>query len=175
VKKITSPGSTVNARGAAMYVVAVDAREVIERLELTRHPEGGWYRETWRGADTPAGRPAGTAIWFLLEAGGASRWHRLDAVEIWTWHGGATLELAMASQGEGPERAVLGMDLALGERPRAVVPAGVWQSARALGGWSLAGCIVVPGFTFEGFELAPEGWRPGGRASPDTPALGRLP
>jgi hypothetical protein len=154
-----------------MYVVAVDAREVIDRLGLAQHPEGGWYRETWRGPDTAGGRPSGTAIWFLLEAGRPSRWHRIDAVEIWTWHGGSALELAVAPEGEDPKRAALGMDLARGERPQAVVPAGAWQSARSVGEWSLAGCIVIPGFTFQGFELAPEGWRPGGPPTPDAPPL----
>jgi hypothetical protein len=144
-----------------MYVVAVDAREVIDRLGLAQHPEGGWYRETWRGPDTAGGRPSGTAIWFLLEAGRRSRWHRIDAVEIWTWQGGSALELTVALEGEDPKRAPLGMDLARGERPQAVVPAGAWQSARSVGEWSLAGCIVIPGFTFQGFELAPEGWAPG--------------
>jgi predicted cupin superfamily sugar epimerase len=147
----------------------VDAREVIDRLELAPHPEGGWFRETWRGQDTAGGRPSGTAISFLLETGRPSRWHRIDAVEIWTWHGGSALELAVAPEGEEPKRAALGMDLARGHRPQAVVPAGAWQSARALGEWSLAGCIVIPGFTFQGFELAPEGWRPGGLPTPEVP------
>jgi uncharacterized protein len=144
----------------------MDAREVIEWLELAPHPEGGWYRETWRGAASPSGRPAGTAIWFLLEGGAASRWHRIDVVEVWTWHGGSPLELAVSREGEEPDRMVLGRDFESGERPQAVVPTGAWQSARALGGWTLVGCIVVPGFTFDGFELAPEGWDPGGRSVP---------
>jgi hypothetical protein len=144
-----------------MYVVAMEAREVIERLGLERHPEGGWFLETWRGSDTPAGRPSGTAIWFLLEGGAPSCWHRIDAVEVWVWHGGSPLELALSPAGGEPERVILGMDLGQGERPQAIVPAGAWQSAAALGAWSLAGCVVVPGFAFEGFELAPEGWRPG--------------
>jgi hypothetical protein len=138
----------------------VDAREVIERLRLEPHPEGGWYRETWRGAESPAGRPAGTAILFLLEGGAASRWHRVDADEVWAWHGGAPVELAMADEAGAVEAFRLGMDSGRGELPQAVVPAGAWQSARALGAWALVGCVVVPGFTFEGFEMAPEGWRP---------------
>lgn len=134
---------------------------MIERLRLAPHPEGGWYRETWRGSETPAGRPAGTAILFLLEGGYTSRWHRVDADEVWAWHAGAPVELAMAGEGGALEARRLGMDAGRGELPQAVVPAGAWQSARALGDWALVGCIVVPGFTFAGFQMAPEGWRPG--------------
>ena len=139
----------------------MDAREVIESMGLAAHPEGGWFRETWRGAESAEGRPTGTAIWYLLEAGAASRWHRIDATEVWVWHGGSALELSIAPDGGAAERTILGMDLARGERPQAIVPRGAWQSARALGGWALAGCVVVPGFTFSGFELAPDGWSPG--------------
>jgi len=139
----------------------MDAREVIERLRLEPHPEGGWYRETWRAAPTEAGRPAGTAILFLLVEEAASRWHRVDADEVWAWHGGAPLELAIAGQAGAMAPVRLGMDPARDEVPQAVVPAGAWQSARALGGWALVSCVVVPGFTFRGFEMAPEGWHPG--------------
>ena len=150
----------------------MDAREVVERLRLERHPEGGWYRETWRGPETPAGRSAGTAILFLLEGGAPSRWHRVDADEIWAWHGGDPIELAIAAESREVATVRLGPDPAGREVPQAVVPAGAWQSARALGAWGLAGCIVVPGFTFEGFEMAPEGWAPEGWSSedPDPPA-----
>ena len=138
----------------------MDSREVIERLRLEPHPEGGWYRETWRGRETPAGRSAGSAILFLLEDGAPSRWHRVDADETWAWHGGGPIELAMSADAGSVETVRLGMDLARGEVPQAVVPAGAWQSARALGAWGLVSCVVVPGFRFEGFELAPEGWLP---------------
>jgi predicted cupin superfamily sugar epimerase len=141
----------------------VDAREVIERLRLEPHPEGGWYRETWRAAESAAGRSAGSAILFLLVEGAVSRWHRVDADEVWAWHAGAPLELAISSGGAA-EPVRLGMDAARGEVPQAVVPAGAWQSGRALGAWALVSCIVVPGFTFEGFEMAPEGWHPGARS-----------
>ena len=134
---------------------------MIERFRLERHPEGGWYRETWRTGETPAGRAAGSAILFLLEEGASSRWHRVDADEVWAWHGGAPVELAISDGAGAVDPIRLGMDPGRGEVPQAVVPAGAWQSARALGRWGLVSCIVVPGFTFEGFELAPEGWRPG--------------
>jgi predicted cupin superfamily sugar epimerase len=146
----------------------VNAREVIERLRLEPHPEGGWYRETWRPPETSAGRPAGTAILFLLAEGDASRWHRIDADEVWAWHGGAPLQLVIAGEGGAIEPLRLGMDPGRGEVPQAVVPAGSWQSARPLGAWALVSCIVFPGFLFEGFEMAAEGWRPDdpSRASP---------
>jgi predicted cupin superfamily sugar epimerase len=143
----------------------VDARAVIERLELQPHPEGGWYRETWRGSDAD-GRPVGTSIYYLLEAGASSRWHRVDAAEVWSWHAGSPLELSISPDGVVVDRFLLGVALERGERPQVVVPAGAWQSARPLGEWALVGCAVAPGFSFEGFELAPPGWAPG--ADPRT-------
>lgn len=133
---------------------------MIERLGLLPHPEGGWYRETWRGPDA-GGRPIGTSIYYLIESRARSRWHRIDADEVWSWHAGSPLELSVFPEGGAVHRSVLGMGLLEGERPQGVVPAGAWQSARAIGEWALVGCAVAPGFTFEGFELAPEGWSPG--------------
>jgi hypothetical protein len=141
----------------------VDARAVIDRLGLLPHPEGGWYRETWRGPDA-GGRPVGTSIYYLLETGTSSRWHRVDADEIWSWHAGSPLELSISPEGDAVDRRILGTALESGERPQVVVPAGAWQSARPLGEWALVGCAVAPGFTFQGFELAPEGWTPGNRS-----------
>jgi uncharacterized protein len=135
------------------------AAEVIARLHLAPHPEGGWYRETWRAAAAPGQRPAGTAILFLLEAGQASHWHRVDADEIWHWHSGAPIALRIAATAQGPARTeALGPDLMTGQLPQRIVPAGHWQAARPLGGWALVGCTVSPGFVFEGFELAPPGF-----------------
>ena len=133
---------------------------MIERLGLLPHPEGGWYRETWRGADA-GGRPVGTSIFYLIEGGTSSRWHRIDADEVWSWHAGSPLELSISGDGRAVRPLVLGMGLDHGERPQIVVPAGAWQSGRALGDWTLAGCAVAPGFSFDGFELAPKGWSPG--------------
>lgn len=130
------------------------AEAVIRLLELAPHPEGGHFRETFRDAAGPDGRARSTAIHFLLAAGERSAWHRVDAVEIWHFHAGAPLELALA-EGGTVTRIRLGTDLAAGERPQAVVPAGVWQSAEPLGAWTLVGCTVAPGFEFAGFELAP--------------------
>lgn len=136
------------------------AAEVIRLLGLERHPEGGHFRETFRDAGA-AGRPAhSTAIYYLLGAGERSAWHRLtNAAEVWHHYGGAPLLLRIAADGGVAERR-LGPDLAAGERPQAVVPRGVWQSAESVGAWTLAGCTVAPGFAFSGFELAPVGWQP---------------
>ncbi len=129
------------------------AEEVIRRLRLAPHPEGGFYREIYRAPGE--GRTAVTSIYFLLEAG-PSRWHRVDAPEIWVWHAGAPLVLETQTG-----HATLG-PLEEGHELQAVVPAHEWQRCRSLGAWSLAGCVVAPAFTFEGFEIAPPGWEPPG-------------
>jgi predicted cupin superfamily sugar epimerase len=141
----------------------MDAAEVIESLGLVPHPEGGWYRETWRDLRLDeAGRSRGTAIYFLLVAEQRSHWHRVDAAEMWHHYAGDPLELWMAADDHtDPELHVVGPDLLAGQRPQAMVPAGVWQAAMSCGAWTLVGCTVTPGFEFEGWELAPEGFRPG--------------
>lgn len=131
------------------------AEAIIRRLELVPHPEGGWYRQTWKGPDI-GGRASGTAILFLLQAGERSHWHRVDADEIWLWHAGAPLVLDMGVDQAG--KTLLGPDVLGGEVVQAVVPAGWWQAARSTGAWTLVSCTVSPGFRFEGFELAPPGW-----------------
>ncbi|MBI1198014.1 MAG: cupin [Phenylobacterium sp.] len=138
------------------------ADEVIRRLQLKPHPEGGWYRETWRSeAALPDGRAAGTSILFLLEAGQRSHWHRVDAEEVWIFQGGAALKLMTALPGEATVETRLGA--APGQSPQHVVRAGEWQAAEADRGWTLVACVVVPGFRFEGFELAPSDWAPQAR------------
>jgi predicted cupin superfamily sugar epimerase len=140
----------------------LSAAEVIRLLDLAPHPEGGHFRETFRDvgtAGTNPARAASTAIYFLLAAGEVSRWHRVDAAEVWHWYAGAPLCLAMAD-GQGRRAVRLGTDLAVGERPQAVVSAGVWQQAASLGSWTLVGCTVAPGFEFAVFELAPKDWSP---------------
>jgi uncharacterized protein len=139
------------------------ASEVIRLLHLSPHPEGGWYRETFRDTRIVHGRAASTAIHFLLASGETSHWHRVDAVEIWHWHAGAALDLSISVNGEDVERHRLGVSLHAGERPQIVVPAHAWQSAKSLGEWTLVSCTVAPGFRFEGFELAPPSWRPRSR------------
>ena len=141
------------------------AAEIIASLGMQRHPEGGWYFETLR--DTPARGPHGprgnqTAIYFLLERGDVSHWHRVrDAAEIWHFHAGAPIELRLFQQGGGIVAHTLGIDITAGQRPQCVVPSGWWQTARSLGDWTLVGCTVSPGFEFAQFELAEPGWEPG--------------
>lgn len=139
----------------------MDAPDVIARLGLTPHPEGGHYRETWR-AESDGGRAAGTAIYYLLQAGEVSRWHRIDSAEIWHWYAGNPLELLISPDGKESEARVLGNDLSGGQSPQIIVPPRAWQSAKSLGAWSLVGCTVSPGFDFEHFEMAPAGWQPAG-------------
>lgn len=132
----------------------MNADDIIALLGLERHPEGGWYRQTW-AADT-AGRPSGTCIYFLLKAGEVSHWHRVDSAEIWIWNAGAPLVLSLAADAAGPAQdQMIGNDLAAGQRPQGIVPPGHWQMARSLGDWTLVTCTVSPGFLFEHFELAP--------------------
>ena len=144
------------------------ARDLIERLGLEPHPEGGWYAETWRAPSSDGGRASSTAIHFLLEAGQRSHWHRVDAAEIWLWHAGDSLDLATAVSDSGPIESVrLGPDLAGGEQVQHVVAPGEWQAAHPVAdgihGYVLVSCVVAPGFDFAGFELAPAGWSPGER------------
>ncbi|MHA1528926.1 MAG: cupin domain-containing protein [Alphaproteobacteria bacterium] len=136
-------------------------QDIVERLGLSPHPEGGWYRETWRAEAADGQRAAGTAIYYLLEAGQISRWHRVDATEIWHWYAGAALALTLSHDGIGREVTVLGSGIGAGERPQVLVPPGCWQSAVSRGEFTLVGCTVSPGFEFGGFEMAPEGWAPG--------------
>jgi hypothetical protein len=140
----------------------LEADEIIALLGLGPHPEGGHYRETFRHLPAEGERGAMTAIYFLLKAGEASHWHRVDAAEIWHFYAGAPLDLAIAVDGGPAVTRVLGPDLASGALPQIVVPAGAWQAARSRGAWTLVGCTVGPAFEFAGFELAPPGWSPGG-------------
>ncbi len=137
------------------------ADDVIRKLGLKPHPEGGYYAETHRIPSSDGKRSPGTAIYYLLARGDRSHWHRVDATEIWHFYSGAPLELSL-SPGQGVEAHILGPDLTAGQRPQVIVPPGHWQSARSLGGWTLAGCTVSPGFEFSGFEMAPPDWSPPG-------------
>ena len=136
-----------------------EADQIIAKLGLHPHPEGGWYRQTWVGPELHIGtdtRASGTAILFLLKAGEHSHWHRVDADEIWIWNSGAPL---MLSLGETVARDIrMGPDVLGDDQAQAVVPAGHWQAARSLGDWSLVTCTVSPGFRFEGFDLADPGF-----------------
>lgn len=137
------------------------AAEVVARLGLKPHPEGGHYVETYRHSPQGGGRGACTAIYYLLAAGERSHWHRVDADEVWHFYGGRPLALRISEDGRTVRELVLGADLAAGQVPQAVVPAGAWQAAEPLGDWALVGCTVAPAFDFAGFELAAPGWAPG--------------
>lgn len=135
---------------------------MIAALRLAPHPEGGWYRETWRAPEADGVRGAATAILFLLAEGERSHWHRVDADELWLWHAGAPLALLCAERDDAQvQRRVLGGDVAGGEMPQLRIPAKQWQAAEAKTGWALVSCVVAPAFRFDGFELAPPGWAPG--------------
>nr|WP_325263534.1 cupin domain-containing protein [uncultured Rhizobium sp.] len=135
-------------------------QEIITTLGMQRHPEGGWYAETFRDGDG-SDRGASTAIYYLLQAGEKSHWHRVrDAAEVWHYYAGDPLLLKI-SDGKTVEEIRLGVDLLNGERPHAVVPADVWQAAEPLGAYTLVGCTVAPGFEFASFEMAAPGWEPG--------------
>ncbi len=142
-------------------MTALTAADIIRMLDLTPHPEGGHFRETFRDPVTVNGRAASTAIYFLLKRGERSHWHRVDAAEAWHFHAGAPLTLSIHDNGATRD-VILGSDLAAGQRPQAVVPAQAWQAAESLGDWTLVGCTVSPGFQFDNFELAPPDFTPGG-------------
>ena len=138
-----------------------EAKSIVETLGLVAHPEGGWYRETWRAEGQEGQRSPGT----LPQADRGSRcrahWHRVDADEMWLWHAGDPLDLLIADASDAnPARITLGGDISRGYTPQALVPATRWQAAEAHQGWALVSCIVVPGFDFAGFEMAPPGWAP---------------
>jgi predicted cupin superfamily sugar epimerase len=140
--------------------------DIVRELDLIQHPEGGWYKETWRSDVTfspdgyPGPRQTATAIYFLLNPGERSRWHAVRSDEVWLWHAGGPLTLRLGGIGDSPDELAavqytLGPDLASGQQPQAVVPGGVWQSADLAGGEAtLVSCVVSPGFDFTDFRLA---------------------
>lgn len=140
---------------------ALPAAAVIAALGLRPHPEGGHFRETWRDVAADGGRGAGSAILFLLGAGEASHWHRVDADELWIFNAGAPLRLLMSADAITVKPHIVGLPLAAAAFPHALVPRGHWQAASSLGAWTLVTCTVSPAFHFAGFELAPPGWEPG--------------
>ncbi|MEL7690692.1 cupin domain-containing protein [Citromicrobium bathyomarinum] len=138
-----------------------NAEQLIEAHGLQPHPEGGWYRETFRACEKD-GRASSTMIHFLLEADQHSHWHRVDADELWLWHAGDPLALRIAESEDAQVETIV-----LGDQTeplwQGVVPQGQWQAAMPLPGahgYAFVSCVVAPGFEFEGFELAPAGWAP---------------
>jgi len=140
--------------------VSDEADDLIRELNLRPHPEGGHFREVFRDVRGADNRARSTAIYFLLRTGETSHWHRIDVCEVWHWYRGAPLALSIAPGRGVPIEHILGNDIAAGQRPQLVVPERAWQSARTLGGYTLAGCTVAPGFDFDKFELAPDGFAP---------------
>lgn len=147
-----------------MLDIDTSPQAIIDHLGLEKHPEGGWYTQTWRDGPTSTQdgeRGAGSAIYYLLEEGQRSHWHKIDAVEIWYFHLGMPLELSISEDAKTSDLHLLGPDLKRDMRPQVTVPSHAWQSAYAPFGWSLVGCTVTPAFLFETFEMAPKGWLPG--------------
>lgn len=136
----------------------IEADRIIAELQMQPHPEGGYYREMFKDTAETAGRAHSTAIYYLLKKGEVSRAHRIDAVEVWHFYRGSPLELTIQEEGAEASFHVLGPSVEFGERPQLIVPAHAWQAARPLGGYTLVGCTVAPGFTFETFEMAPDGF-----------------
>jgi uncharacterized protein len=162
-------GQTIQAHAGRFMLVAMESSAngrspLVALLGLRPHPEGGWYRETWRApaSFTPAGypgeRPSATGIYFLLHPGERSRWHVVRSDELWLWHTGGPVELRLGGSGEEPVAAtavMLGADVAGHQQPQACVPGGVWQSARSVGTEpALVSCVVSPGFDFADFRLS---------------------
>ena len=141
------------------------AEELIEALELAPHPEGGWYRETWRAPAPDGERSAASAVLYVIQPGERSHWNRVDAHEMWLWHAGDAVDISLAESDSGPTRKVrLGGRVTDGEQPQLIIPAGQWQAAEPTSGeagYALISCIVAPAFEFSGFELAEPGWAPG--------------
>jgi predicted cupin superfamily sugar epimerase len=139
-----------------------DAADIVERLALVPHPEGGFYRETWRSQREVTGHPggvraAGTAIYFLLPAGAFSAFHRVSSDEAWHHYDGDPVDLHLLDEADGRHSAItLGRDIAAGQVSQHVVPAGTWQAAVPRGDrYALCGCTVAPGFEFADFEMPP--------------------
>ncbi|KAI1775426.1 DUF985 domain protein [Hypoxylon cercidicola] len=149
-----------------MATSSPSAQDVIKALNLSPHPEKGYFIETFRDPQTSAdGRSHSTCIYYLLEGeSGLSHWHRVHgSAEVWHHYAGAPLRLSLAWDDATPVRdVVLGKDLLRGERPQVVVESGEWQHAVSLGDWTLVGCSVAPAFTVDKFEMAEEGWEPKG-------------
>jgi hypothetical protein len=153
------------SRGEASEGGAMTADQLIERFDLAPHPEGGWFRETWRSQAGHGKRAAASAVYYVIQSGQCSHWNRVDADEMWLWHSGDPLDLSISATDEGPLRTVrLGGRIWEGEEPQLIVPAGQWQSATPVEGgecgFTFLSCVVAPAFEFAGYELAERGWSP---------------
>ena len=134
----------------------ISAEEIITSLNLLPHPEGGQYVQTFRDGT------ASTAIYYLLQKDERSHWHRVHgSAEVWHYYAGSSIDLMLSCDGVSVQTNVLGPNIATGERPQIIVPAGCWQSAQCRDDWMLAGCTVAPSFDFANFEIAQPDWQPG--------------
>ena len=137
------------------------ADQIIKFLQLQPHPEGGWYKQTWKSEDTLSGRASGTSIYFLLKAGEISHWHKIDSVEIWHYYDGSPLILRIANEDNNEiATKILGPNLAKSQSPQILVNKNLWQSAETTGDYTLVGCTVSPGFEISKFTLAPKKFNP---------------
>ncbi|GHB28799.1 cupin [Pseudovibrio japonicus] len=143
-------------------MVEPTAADIIRELDMEPHAEGGNYYRTFRDTEGPEGRGNSSSIYYLLQKGEMSRWHKLDTPELWHFYAGAPLTLSISEGDVAPTDIILGADIMNGQRPQGLVPKGHWMSARSQGAWTLVGCTVAPGFTFDTWTLAEEGWVPGG-------------
>lgn len=143
--------------------MSMTADEIIRKLDLTPHPEGGYYRRTFCHGDTrPDGRGLASSIYYLLADGQQSHWHLLkDSTELWHWHSGSPLQHRISGDGKTVETSILGPDILLGQMPQIIVAPGIWQQATSTGAWTLVSCTVVPEFRFDSYILAPQDWQPG--------------
>ena len=138
----------------------MNAVQIIKSLKLKPHPEGGWYKQTWKSEDTLSGRASGTSIYFLLKAGEVSHWHKIDSVEIWHYYDGSPLILRTSTDENSPDKTqILGPDLNKSHAPQILVNKNLWQSAETTGDYTLVGCTVSPGFEFSKFILAPKNFK----------------
>ncbi|WP_262689437.1 cupin domain-containing protein [Kordiimonas aestuarii] len=137
----------------------ISAQDIIALLKLEPHPEGGFYRRTYRHKAGPGERGFGTAIYYLIEGSDNALWHRTDGDEIWHWYAGAPLTLSIADKAHTVTEYMLSNDFGAGHRPQILVPGNHWQHAASAGDWTLCGCTVSPGFEFASYELAaPDGF-----------------
>lgn len=134
-------------------------RELIEKLALTPHPEGGWFRFLWRAGVEPGKNDSCSCIYYLLQKGEISRWHRLSSSEIWCWHQGGSLEMTLGGDGSTPVaglRLQSGPRVEQGEGFQLFAPAGQWQTTRVIDGdFVLVSCVVAPAFRDEDCLLPP--------------------
>ncbi|WP_138494652.1 cupin domain-containing protein [Paenibacillus pinistramenti] len=140
---------------------------LVKAFDMEQHVEGGWFKELWKSSfEIPheilkpkysGARAAASSIYFLLHPGETSAWHVVLSDELWLYHSGGPLELTLGGSGDKPEegeKIILGMDIENGQTPQALVPAGVWQSARPIGDEPVfVTCVVAPAFHYDDFSL----------------------